>query len=69
LIESLGGEAIAVQTDVSSAKQVRQMIHTTINHFGRLDFACNAAGIGRKLAPTADVSEEDFDSMLAINLT
>ncbi|MBH8599169.1 SDR family NAD(P)-dependent oxidoreductase [Thermoactinomyces sp. CICC 10523] len=36
--------------------------------FGRINFACNAAGIGGKLAPTADVTEEDFDRTLAINL-
>lgn len=68
MIRNLGGEAIAVQVDVSADKQVRKMIQTTIDRFGRLDFACNAAGIGGKLAPTADVTEEDFDFTLAINL-
>jgi NAD(P)-dependent dehydrogenase (short-subunit alcohol dehydrogenase family) len=68
MIRDLGGEAIAIQVDVAVDEQVRKMIQTTIDRFGRLDFACNAAGIGGKLAPTADVKEEDFDSILAINL-
>ncbi|OUM87880.1 MAG: short-chain dehydrogenase [Bacillus thermozeamaize] len=68
MIRDLGGEAIAVQADVSSDEQVRKMIQTIIDQFGRLDFACNAAGIGGKLIPTADVTEEDFDFTLAINL-
>ena len=68
MIQKLGGEAIAIQADVSLAKQVRQMIQTTIDHFGRLDFACNAAGIGGKLVPVADVTEEDFDLTMTINL-
>ncbi|MBH8609462.1 SDR family NAD(P)-dependent oxidoreductase, partial [Thermoactinomyces sp. CICC 10521] len=61
MIKNLGGEAIAVQADVSAEEQVREIIQTTIDQFGRIDFACNAAGIGGKLAPTADVTEEDFD--------
>jgi NAD(P)-dependent dehydrogenase (short-subunit alcohol dehydrogenase family) len=68
MIKNLGGEAIAVQADVSAEEQVREIIQTTIDQFGRIDFACNAAGIGGKLAPTADVTEEDFDRTLAINL-
>ncbi|MBH8605409.1 glucose 1-dehydrogenase [Thermoactinomyces sp. CICC 10522] len=68
MIKNLGGEAIAVQADVSAEEQVREMIQTTIDQFGRINFACNAAGIGGKLAPTADVTEEDFDRTLAINL-
>jgi NAD(P)-dependent dehydrogenase (short-subunit alcohol dehydrogenase family) len=44
------------------------MMQTIIDRFGRLDFACNAAGIGGKLASTADTTEDDFDFTLAINL-
>lgn len=68
MVRALGGEAIAFPVDVSSDEQVRRMIQTTIDEFGRLDFACNAAGIGGRLLPAADATEEDFDSTMAINL-
>lgn len=68
MIRGLGGESLAVQADVSQDKQVRKMIQTTMERFGRLDFACNAAGTGGKLAPLADTTEKDFDRTMAINL-
>jgi NAD(P)-dependent dehydrogenase (short-subunit alcohol dehydrogenase family) len=68
MIRDLGEEAIVIQVDVSVDEQVRRMMQTTIDRFGRLDFAYNAAGIGGKLVPTADVTEDDFDFTLDINL-
>jgi NAD(P)-dependent dehydrogenase (short-subunit alcohol dehydrogenase family) len=68
MIQHMGGEAFSLQVDVSSDEQVRQMVQSVVRRFGRLDFACNAAGIGGPLAPTADISENDFDSIIAVNL-
>ncbi|MDN4594976.1 glucose 1-dehydrogenase [Polycladomyces subterraneus] len=68
MIEHGGGEAIAVQADVSVDGQVRSMVQTAVDRFGRLDFACNAAGIGGKLAPVAEITEDEFDSIVSINL-
>lgn len=44
-IEALGGKATAVQTDVSNAKSVEQMVAHTIKTFGRLDYAVNSAAL------------------------
>lgn len=68
MVRASGGEAIAVPADVSSAEQVRKMIQITIDEFGRLDFACNAAGVGGRLLPIAEATEEDFDSTMSINV-
>jgi NAD(P)-dependent dehydrogenase (short-subunit alcohol dehydrogenase family) len=68
IIRDSGGEAIAIHADVAVDEQVRKVMQTTIDHFGRLDFACNAAGIGGKLVPTADMTEDDFDMILSVNL-
>jgi NAD(P)-dependent dehydrogenase (short-subunit alcohol dehydrogenase family) len=68
MIKELGGEAIAVQVDTSFDEQVKKMLQITIDQFGHLDFACNAAGVGGKLVPTADVTEDDFDLTMAVNL-
>lgn len=68
LIRKAGGEALAVQTDVGSYDEVEHLIRVTKDHFGRLDFACNSAGIGCSLVSTADISEDDFDAVIATNL-
>jgi NAD(P)-dependent dehydrogenase (short-subunit alcohol dehydrogenase family) len=67
-IESQGGTATAVKTDVAVAKDVERMVEHTIETFGRLDYAVNNAGIEGQLAGITDLSEEDWDQVLDINL-
>ena len=67
-IEHDGGEALFVQTDVSQPAQVESLIETIVDSYGRLDFACNNAGIEGEAAPTADCTEENWDRVLSINL-
>src|SRR5437868_13119102 len=45
LIRSRGGEAIASDSDVSTPQGGRDLIATTIEHFGRIDLLVNNAGI------------------------
>jgi len=66
-IEEAGGAASYVPTDVTSAESVRSLIETIVSAHGRLDIAHNNAGIG-SFGFTADVSEEDFDRVVAVNL-
>lgn len=67
-IEARGGKATAVKTDVSQAKDVERMVAQAIDTFGRLDFAVNNAGIEGRLANIVDLSEEEWDNVLGINL-
>jgi NAD(P)-dependent dehydrogenase (short-subunit alcohol dehydrogenase family) len=67
-IEAMGGKAYAIRTDVSIAKSVEQMVAHTIAVFGRLDYAVNNAGIEGQLSGITDLSEEDWDSVMNINL-
>ena len=66
-IEARGGKAAAVR-DVSASKDVERMVAHAIETFGRLDYAVNNAGIEGRLAGIADLSEEDWDTVLDINL-
>jgi len=68
-IEADGGKASVVRTDVSVAKDVENMVAHAIDAFGRLDYAVNNAGIEGHLANIVDLSEEDWDRVLGINLT
>ena len=68
LIESEGGEVLSLLTDISKTEEVKKMVGDTLDHFGRLDYACNNAGIEGTIAATAEYSEEDWDKVLNINL-
>jgi NAD(P)-dependent dehydrogenase (short-subunit alcohol dehydrogenase family) len=69
MITSQGGAAIHLSCDVSDADQVETMIATATEHFGSLHIAFNGAGIEGALAETADYPEEDWERVLAVNLT
>ncbi len=67
-IEANGGKATAVVTDVSKAKDVENMVKHAITTFGRLDYAVNNAGIEGNFGGIIDLSEEDWDQVININL-
>ena len=54
LVRAQGGDAIFVATDVGKAADCEALVNATVAHYGRLDVACNNAGIGGPSAPTAD---------------
>jgi NAD(P)-dependent dehydrogenase (short-subunit alcohol dehydrogenase family) len=68
LIRKDEGEAIFVRTDVSKSNDVASLIERAVEGFGRLDYAHNNAGVLGKWAVTADVAEEDWDRLIAVNL-
>ncbi|MER6029740.1 glucose 1-dehydrogenase [Streptomyces sp. NPDC001851] len=70
LVERAGGKALAVPADVTSAGDLRDLVSAAVDRFGSLDVAVNNAGVmtGRgRLA--ADLPEEDWRTMLDINVT
>jgi len=68
MIKEAGGEAIFIEADVSKATDVERMVKTTVDTYGRLDILYNNAGITGTVAPTAELTEEQWDSVLNINL-
>ncbi|MGC8550635.1 MAG: glucose 1-dehydrogenase [Acidobacteriaceae bacterium] len=67
-IKKSGGKAFFVQTDVSKAEQVQDLVGRTVETFGRLDYAVNNAAVGGKIARVGDHSEADFDAEVTANL-
>lgn len=65
--QALGDAALAVEADVSRQTDVRRAIERTVEHFGGLDILVNNAGIC-PLCDFADVTEEEWDRVMAINL-
>ncbi|RIW18249.1 SDR family oxidoreductase [Algoriphagus lacus] len=67
-IRSRGGKASAVVADMSKSGDVEKMVDHTLQEFGKLDFAVNNAGIEGEFSPIVDLSEEEWDRVLDINL-
>lgn len=68
-IADAGGEAHFIATDVSRAADAEHLVAATLAKFGRLDCAVNNAGIvGPRYTPVAEVSEESWDEVMAVNL-
>lgn len=68
LVQQTGVEALFIETDVTSDRSVRALIDQTVAKFGRIDVAFNNAGIEGKVAPIAETTEADFDSIIDTNL-
>lgn len=69
LIEEGGGAATFVRADVSDPEACEALVRRTVEAYGRLDIACNNAGIGGEQAMTADYPVEAWQRVLAINLS
>lgn len=68
LIKEQGGEAIAVQCDVTRSEDVKAALETTAATYKRLDAAFNNAGLEHPLIPTAEISEAEFDRIVNVSL-
>lgn len=62
-----GGTAVAFPLDVRDIAQIRATVESVQATFGRLDILVNNAGLGAN-HPALDVTEADWDEMLAVNL-
>ena len=63
-----GHSAIAIQCDVADEASVAAMISQVLSSLGRLDAAYNNAGIQIAIKEMADVSNEEYDRVMSINL-
>jgi NAD(P)-dependent dehydrogenase (short-subunit alcohol dehydrogenase family) len=68
-INKNGGNAIFIKADVSSNDDCKSLVEQAVKHFGRIDFACNNAGIGGEQNPVADYSIDNWNKVIAINLS
>jgi NAD(P)-dependent dehydrogenase (short-subunit alcohol dehydrogenase family) len=67
-IRKKGGEALVVPCDVVNSSQVAAMTETVMKKWGRLDILVNNAGLGTPVKPVEDVSPEEWDETMLLNL-
>ena len=68
-IEDGGGTALAVPADVTLVDDCRRLCDEAIGRFGRIDILVNNAGIVDQHTPTVRVTDELWDTVMAVNLT
>jgi len=68
MLRASGAEASFVRADVSKAADVEAMVAHVSATYGRLDCACNNAGIEGTVRPLTEQSDENFDRIIAVNL-
>ena len=68
IIKKAGGKAEYIRVDVSMAEEVRKFIAEVINTYGRIDCAFNNAGVLPPTLPLAEVDEDLFDKVIAVDL-
>ncbi|MCS7463646.1 SDR family oxidoreductase [Paenibacillus doosanensis] len=68
-IEAGGGTAIAVAANVAKEEDIQNLIDTAMKQFGTVDILVNNAGIMDNFVPAADVTDELWERVFAINTT
>lgn len=67
-ITETGGQAIAIDADISKADDIKRAVAATVEAFGGIDIVFANAGINGVWAPIEEISDEDFDKTIDINL-
>ena len=69
MIKADGGEATYVHGDTRNRADHAAMIEAALGAYGRLDVACNNAGIAHSLTLTGEVTDEQWREVIDVNLT
>ena len=69
LIQDDGERTLVVPTDVSDPESVKALFQQTCHKFGRVDVLFNNAGLGARPVPLEELSVEEWQSVVDVNLT
>lgn len=68
-IKAAGGEAFFQKTDVTSGEALDALVKATLDTYGKIDILVNNAGVGGSLANMDQITDAEWDKVLATNLT
>ncbi len=66
-LNGIGAKTLAVETDVRHREQVKRLVDSAVNAFGRIDVMLNNAGL-MPLAPLERLKTDEWDQMIDVNL-
>jgi 3-oxoacyl-[acyl-carrier protein] reductase len=67
-IKKAGKDAIYIRCDVTNSAQVNDMVAKAIARFKKIDIMVNCAGIGRPPRAINEITEEEYDKVVAVNM-
>lgn len=68
-ITGQGGDAAFIKANVAEPADAEQLVRQTVDRYGALHVACNNAGVGGETVPTADYPIEEWNRVIAVNLS
>lgn len=68
LVEETGQRCEVVETDVASSQSIQETVRRVLDEFGSIEYLVNNAGIAGPTAPCEEVSIEEWEQTLAVNL-
>ena len=68
-LKGMGGDVIAVPTDITQERQVVEMVQKVIDAFGKIDILVNNSGIGGPVCNVVDMKLEEWNYSFAVDLT
>lgn len=68
-IKAAGGEAFFQKTDVTSGEALDALVKAAVDAYKKVDILVNNAGVGGSLANMDQITDEEWDKVLATNLT
>ncbi|WP_042473700.1 SDR family oxidoreductase [Bacillus ndiopicus] len=68
-IKAVGGEAFAINTDVTSEEDLQRLFDKTLEAYGKLDILVNNAGIMDGMEPVGEIENERWAKVFAVNTT
>ena len=68
-IKAAGGEAIFCKTDVTSDESLDNLVKTALDAYGKIDILVNNAGVGGTTANMDQITMDEWNTVLATNLT
>ncbi|MFE2182386.1 SDR family oxidoreductase [Streptomyces sp. NPDC059455] len=66
-IRKLGVDVLPLSADLTRSSSVRELFDLAIAYFGGLDIVVANAGVASRLQPVAEISDAEFDRVLAVN--
>lgn len=66
-IQQQGGEATAIQADISQIDQIQQLVETAVEQYGQLDILVSNAGI-EHFGKLEEITPQDFDRVFSVNV-